>query len=737
MPCSLSSAAKHFSGGSHKGYLFSDVENGILNYSLFKKFHFYRWPLWLCSSLNVESKAFRPVTPPFLINNYYREWLDFTNFLSSKHVMVDPAGMVSPEHYSWSIELWVLHNNELYRPQHDLPSIDQKRDSQTGLIKTEWKTNNFILTSELYGTRTAIDEAIIDVTCSILTKPSGSSMILVFRPYNNDRIGGINHIEFRESDKTARINKKDVVHISKNPREVFTGNGSLGDVHWSDSSNKSHSSQGMSSMGLLYPIKKEGLNIKIRLSLSVGKPVDPLKLNYQNVKKDFLDYLHLMRSKGFSTSLKDTFFSDWLANCKLIALGQVNKVSSILRSGSIENESSKKAYFLLKSLSRMGYSEESEFLIKTWFKALHFDEPLLFSDAINICYFISSYTDYYIIMRDTEFLKDRFENIQGFAASLIAVARDFIKKNIKKISNNPITGNFDELPPIHDVLLLAHSLLQYAYLARTIGLFGEEIKFSSEAKKLNDYIRNIFIRYTSFSENQIKEIGAISDPSMPLDDYFGLATFSLFPYSNESLKVEDHVALFKIITSFYKKFPIFIKSIGGIDVFLSFMLANNLLLLNDNRSLDIADFLLAIGSGKYSLPDYLHPVNLTGIHGEGESGLVNSSVFLLLRNMLFTEYPNRLELFPCPRREWFTPGSEFTVENAPSRFGMINFKVVCTINEIQIYFTELPKFIPPDILIHLPFDTTLKDGDDFVLKKETGESYVINGWPSVIRFGRK
>jgi hypothetical protein len=74
---------------------------------------------------------------------------------------------------------------------------------------------------------------------------------------------------------------------------------------------------------------------------------------------------------------------------------------------------------------------------------------------------------------------------------------------------------------------------------------------------------------------------------------------------------------------------------------------------------------------------------------------------------------------------------------APSRFGNINLRMAVTEHEIQFFFEGLPKFIPPDILIHLPFKAVIKPGDDFVIKKDFEDSFVINGWPAYAGFIRK
>lgn len=112
-------------------------------------------------------------------------------------------------------------------------------------------------------------------------------------------------------------------------------------------------------------------------------------------------------------------------------------------------------------------------------------------------------------------------------------------------------------------------------------------------------------------------------------------------------------------------------------------------------------------------------------------------MFATLRNILFVDYPERLDLFPRPLPEWFEPGSEIRIDDMPSRFGLISLRMISTVNEIQFHFDKLPKFVPPDIMINLPFRTKIKLEDDFILKREEDMSYIINGWPSIVRFIRK
>ena len=81
---------------------------------------------------------------------------------------------------------------------------------------------------------------------------------------------------------------------------------------------------------------------------------------------------------------------------------------------------------------------------------------------------------------------------------------------------------------------------------------------------------------------------------------------------------------------------------------------------------------------------------------------VSAMAFATIRNLLFVDHPERLDLFPLPRAEWFEPGNEMKIEDVPSRFGPISLRMVSTVNEIQVHFDKLPKFVPPEIMIPLP-----------------------------------
>ncbi len=178
------------------------------------------------------------------------------------------------------------------------------------------------------------------------------------------------------------------------------------------------------------------------------------------------------------------------------------------------------------------------------------------------------------------------------------------------------------------------------------------------------------------------------------------------------------------------------KSLGW-DVFSTLVAVNNLILLKEMKGLEVFNELLLQQNRRFVLPEYMSPRTGRAVWGEPVSLPVSAMVYATIRNLLFIDHPERLDLMPLPQPEWFRPGHEIRIEDMPSRFGLLSMRVVSTENEIQFHFEKLPKFVPPDVQINLPVKTRIKREDDFILKREGTTSFVINGWPSIIRFIRK
>ncbi|MCX7678349.1 MAG: hypothetical protein N2316_03940 [Spirochaetes bacterium] len=683
------------------------------------------------SALNEFHRDFSPITPPFLKNIYHTDYVSFSNFLSKTNLIIDQSGMITTDISKWSIETWFLCDDVLVCPQKMMENVVQRRDEETGIISTTVKTNYFTFLSEVFGARTNVDEAVITFTCQSSQTVKHLFLVLAIRPYTLDSIGDVHSIEYKNSHKIISINNFDAIALGISPKEVYVGNSQLGDINFKNKSNKVYCQNGMATIAFMYPVKKEGVTFYIRVNLTEDKPLKSVSINLESIKKDFCEYLSRMREKGIRINLPNTPITHWLAISKLKLLEVISKIIfEIKNANNTDSQLFQYTHIVLMALTRMGYFEEALAIMNSLLATVVSRKETKFCDVIVNSYLISAFSDYFILSRDTEYLSQNIEKIRIIAQEIL----NFMKKTEpfkKNIAQNSLAHNY--LPQIHyyDLILITHAFSQYGYLCRTLGLFGEENTFKKEAETLCQQL--------TLHLNHLIAMHNDEQPYEPcaLDEHAAYLLCCYYPFYLEKIPQNIIAQYAQLLEKFYKKYPIFIYSSGGWDVFLSMMVANNLLLLGNNTSIDVFNLFTNAAGTRYALPEIMNPHTFKGISKTGDSSSVAASIFLFIRNSLFHDKPERLELFPIPHDEWFRPKVEIEVRNAPSRFGKINFKVINTENEVQIYFLELPKFIPPDILIHLPFSTKLKPADDFVLKKDFGKSFIINGWPSVLQFLRK
>lgn len=90
--------------------------------------------------------------------------------------------------------------------------------------------------------------------------------------------------------------------------------------------------------------------------------------------------------------------------------------------------------------------------------------------------------------------------------------------------------------------------------------------------------------------------------------------------------------------------------------------------------------------------------------GEGHHGWATAEWILLLMNLLFVEKQGSLLITPLLKKEHLQAGTIFSVCNAPSPFGKINFIVSVDKKEIWLELSNEFCLSPPESIIwQLPF----------------------------------
>ncbi len=733
------------------------IAEGKFNYLIFQKCPTFKWPYWVSSSLNRTSDTFDPLSFPMLINSSHRDWVRCTNMLSSDALLIDRCGMISTTFACCSIETWVLMGEMLLRPQEN-GVVNQIRDGRTGILNTIWKERDFELHQSLFGNKTSIDECVLETTVNLKKTVTEGILLVAIRPYDNQMLGGVRKLEYRKESRQVRVNGIDRICFVEAPDFIVTGSVETGDiisltVH--SGTPRIECSYGMATLAAGFPLRKGENRQVFRIGLNGRKNIQPVRFQYDQVKENYTALASMRIEKGFRLSFPDRHVQRWAYGAKGTILNFLYRHSETVSSSTVEGM--REIYHLISACNRMGYFPEAEKILVSRLDTIGTTGARDFENAIKLGYYLISFADYFSYSREFDILQKNFTHLKTAAQRLFEYSTSV--KSLATMARN----NYNTLEHYlmrgghyHDLILLNFALRQYAYLARCIGIFGEELRFLKETQRLDAVItgelnsmgihieekapvgknRSLPGRVTSRLKKFTNEPKSAPGVSSPQDDFYGYLLFGGYPFHCESFNPAVVSEITKRSERLYEGYPLYLKSLGGWDVVLSLVYSVNLLMQRDPRYYSILERFMCLGSDRLVLPDFINPKTGSGVKGEGDSPVAVSLLFSSLRSILFMDFENRLDLFPCPREEWFQPGKEIVVENAPSRFGPINFRVISSSNEVQLRFTELPKFNPPEIMITLPFKAKIIEEDDFIIKKIIGNVFIINGWPSLIRFLR-
>ena len=90
--------------------------------------------------------------------------------------------------------------------------------------------------------------------------------------------------------------------------------------------------------------------------------------------------------------------------------------------------------------------------------------------------------------------------------------------------------------------------------------------------------------------------------------------------------------------------------------------------------------------------------------GEGHHGWAAAEWILLLRNLLFHEQGDHLNLTPLLNSKLLKPGNTFSARSAPSHFGTVSFKLFADKKELLLELgEEMECLTAKDLVWHLPF----------------------------------
>ena len=114
---------------------------------------------------------------------------------------------------------------------------------------------------------------------------------------------------------------------------------------------------------------------------------------------------------------------------------------------------------------------------------------------------------------------------------------------------------------------------------------------------------------------------------------------------------------------------------SGWGTYLNMRIAGCYLLQGSQRGWGLMRWLLCQASPTYNWPEAIHPHSLGGSAGDGHHGWASAEWLMLVRAMLVHESARRLVITPALPQDWLAQSGHIALENAPTRFGPLNFRL--------------------------------------------------------------
>jgi len=244
---------------------------GLLNTKVIQNNLDWVWPYWVEKQFDPRDPSFIPRAFSFShVNLTHRDWTAVGKPDDDQYAIVDPRGLLTPFTDSWSIDAWILTEDET---EHIFPSR-LKQDFQ----QYQNGHNNLVVSSRISIKPVEFksevhSESNTTTIWDIEVQPHKEQawLALALRPYNPEGIQLIDTIEWSEPQWEFTVNNDARITLNKPPERVVMSNYEDGDVAQGilkrSAAEHIHCSTGLATAAALYPLSKdEPLKLQIQVS---------------------------------------------------------------------------------------------------------------------------------------------------------------------------------------------------------------------------------------------------------------------------------------------------------------------------------------------------------------------------------------------------------------------------------------------------------------------------------------
>jgi len=189
------------------------------------------WPYWIRRQYDPRDPSFVPRAFSFShINLTQRNWTAVGVPGSDHYSIVDPRGLVTPFHDSWSLDFWIInHDGSRLYPSHG-DTVQQSLETNDDLaVRTRSEGAKAKLETIVSMKRHENGSLHLHIELTALASQA-ANLVIAIRPYNPEGIQFIDTIKAFPEKSIIEVNDEHIIHLPENANSIILSDYSMGDV---------------------------------------------------------------------------------------------------------------------------------------------------------------------------------------------------------------------------------------------------------------------------------------------------------------------------------------------------------------------------------------------------------------------------------------------------------------------------------------------------------------------------
>ncbi len=684
-------------------------------------------PYWATRQCDPRDVSFIPRMSWSQFNLTHRNWTAVGLPGSTREVVVDPRGWVTPWFDGWSLDVWVELGSDVLYPSREA-KCEQRHVDGLPVVLTTFERSQYRLELEaLVGQASQLECVFVSAKVINLTDEALAPRLLFsIRPFNGEGGSLVKSIALVD-DHTFAINGSLGLQFAARPSLVYCSNSREGDCAFFRNAQQPRPSSecpgGLATAFAAFDLRVDAHGEAVVVASATTEP-QPLKSNTvsrmrryhhadQQAETKAVWKQHLARGLRIDLPDKNLVNAFNLCKCHLMLADDGDHITP--GPMTYHHYWFRDSAYMVTALDRMGLHDDARRKLLNYphrqdRDGFFLSQPGEWDSAGQA---IWTLVEHYRLSEDRHFLESVFDPLIKGA--------DWIVRTRKK-ENRP-GPTFGLLPPgfsaehfgpndyyYWDDLWGAAGLRDVAQAAEVLGMRSEWVRFEEETERFLADIRASL----GYVERRLGRAVMPAGPYRRVDSGTIGATAAVYPlrlFDPFDPLIENTLeALHQECMFDHGFFQNMIHS--GINAYLTLHIAHCHVFRREARAWPLIKYVLAKATSVGTWPEAIHPKTGGGCMGDGMHLWAAADWLLIMRDLLLFEDGANLVLLPAAPDDWFEWGSCIEVHDAPTHFGRVSYRVEAREAEVIIDIAAAWRHTPLKIEVNLPFpiETALIDG---------------------------